>query len=1077
MSEKQSPPGLENHVSGQSNIPLSHPAHALTADEVAYELRATPSAGLTDVEASRRLVDYGTNDLGEEEGVKPIKIFIAQIFNCMTMVLILALAASFGIQAWIEGGALALIILLNIVIGFFQDLQAARTVHSLKSLSQPTANVFRDGKTVTIPTGEIVPGDIINLKMGDSVPADIRLVGIANFETNEALLTGESLPVRKNHKMIFDDDTGPGDRLNVCYSSTIVTKGRGNGVVFATGAYTEIGAIAAALKDTGRKKRVVKLDQGGKASFGAHIIKWLLTVSDIFAEFLGVNVGTPLQKKLSRLFLYVFGFALVCAVIVLGANKFDPRKDVIIYAVATAVGTLPVSLILVLTITMAAGTKQMVKRKVVVRNVQSLEALGGVTNICSDKTGTLTQGKMVARMAWIPGYGTYSVSSTNEPYNPLIGDMNYTPVQPSELPKLGEEAGSRIVNPLEEPSSNEALRRYLDIASLANLAVVEKGSKDGGLEEWLVQGDPTEIAIQVFATRFDWTRESLTSGTDTVWKQLAEFPFDSDVKKMSMVFEDTATSETHILTKGAVERVLSSCISMEDSGKIVPLDTTAHESILENMEAFARLGLRVLALASRSPVHGLPEDLSSPMNRSEFERDLVFRGLIGIYDPPRPETRNSVQMCQKAGISVHMLTGDHPETARAIAADVSIIPSSERMKMVRSDIADTMVMAAHDFDRLSDAEVDMMPELPLVVARCSPTTKVRMIEALHRRNRYVAMTGDGVNDSPSLKRADVGIAMGLNGSDVAKESSDIILTDDNFASILNAIEEGRRIFDNIQKFILHVLAANVAFVICLLVGLSFKDESGVSVFVLTPVEIIWMLLVAGAFTETGLGFEQASPDILRRPPHSLKYGVFTPEFLVDLGVYGILMLISILGSSVIVLYGFNKQGLGHDCNSKYSKSCEAVFSARSTAFTTMTWDFLLFAWQLVDFRRSFFAEIFEKEGSFKAWTKRLWKNPFLFWSVTASVVLIPPTLYIPIVNRVIFMHSPIDWEWAVVFIAVGVFFAGAEGYKWVKRVYFRRTLAKEFREEIRDVELYAFGRFMDGSENGSDSNYDTSRKY
>jgi potassium/sodium efflux P-type ATPase len=227
-------------------------------------------------------------------------------------------------------------------------------------------------------------------------------------------------------------------------------------------------------------------------------------------------------------------------------------------------------------------------------------------------------------------------------------------------------------------------------------------------------------------------------------------------------------------------------------------------------------------------------------------------------------------MCQKAGISVHMLTGDHPETARAIAAEVAIIPSPERMRMVRRDIADTMVMAAHDFDHLSDADLDAMPELPLVVARCSPTTKVRMIEALHRRGRYVAMTGDGVNDSPSLKHADVGIAMGLNGSDVAKESSDIILTDDNFASILNAIEEGRRIFDNIQKFILHVLAANVAFVTCLLVGLSFKDDSGVSIFVLTPVEIIWMLLVAGAFTETGLGFEQASPDILRRPPQSVS---------------------------------------------------------------------------------------------------------------------------------------------------------------------------------------------------------------
>lgn len=491
-------------------------------------------------------------------------------------------------------------------------------------------------------------------------------------------------------------------------------------------------------------------------------------------------------------------------------------------------------------------------------------------DICSDKTGTLTQGKMVVRMAWLPGHGTYSVESTNEPYNPQVGDIDFTPVQPTELSARGEKEKSHSINPHDEPAANEALKHYLDIASLANLAVVEKGHKDDGPEEWLVQGDPTEIAIQVFVTRFNWNRMSLSSGQSPRWKQLAEFPFDSEVKKMSVVFQDTVSEETHIFTKGAVERVLSSCVSMEESGRIEPLDEPAKETILANMEAFASLGLRVLALASRSPITGLPEDLSSAIDRSEFEKDLVFRGLVGIYDPPRPETRGSVQMCQKAGISVHMLTGDHPETARAIAAEVAIIPSSERMRMVRRDVADTMVMAAHDFDHLSDADLDAMPELPLVVARCSPTTKVRMIEALHRRGRYVAMTGDGVNDSPSLKHADVGIAMGLNGSDVAKESSDIILTDDNFASILNAIEEGRRIFDNIQKFILHVLAANVAFVTCLLVGLSFKDGSGVSIFVLTPVEIIWMLLVAGAFTETGLGFEQASPDILRRPPHSVS---------------------------------------------------------------------------------------------------------------------------------------------------------------------------------------------------------------
>lgn len=325
--------------------------------------------------------------------------------------------------------------------------------------------------------------------------------------------------------------------------------------------------------------------------------------------------------------------------------------------------------------------------------------------------------------------------------------------------------------------------------------------------------------------------------------------------------------------QGAVERVLASCRStIAQGGASRSITSDDHESIHVNMESLASQGLRVLALAQRKldPAEiGSGSDSIAALSRNRIEHDLVFLGLVGIYDPPRAESLPTVEKCQAAGIVVHMLTGDHPQTARAIAAEVGILPPPEKLAMVAADVARTMVMTAQEFERLSDEHIDRLPQLPLVVARCAPSTKVRMIDALHRRNRYVAMTGDGVNDSPSLKRADIGIAMG-SGSDVAKESSDIVLTDDNFASILNAIEEGRRIFDNIQKFILHVLAANVGFVISLLVGLAFKDASGVSVFVLSPVEILWMLLGTGAFTETGLGFEKAVPDVLQRPPHNVS---------------------------------------------------------------------------------------------------------------------------------------------------------------------------------------------------------------
>lgn len=321
-----------------------------------------------------------------------------------------------------------------------------------------------------------------------------------------------------------------------------------------------------------------------------------------------------------------------------------------------------------------------------------------------------------------------------------------------------------------------------------------------------------------------------------------------------------------------MERVLSSCNSIAINDDIHPLNSEISQDIHLNMEALASQGLRVLALAHKINDRIVPdfESLGGDLpSRESFERDLIFRGLIGIYDPPRPESLPSVRACQGAGIDVHMLTGDHPQTARAIAIGVGILPPPEKARLLPADVTKTMMMAAHDFDALTDAQIDDLSQLPLVVARCAPSTKVRMIEALHRRQRYVAMTGDGVNDSPSLKRSDVGIAMGT-GSDVAKESSDIVLTDDNFASILNAIEEGRRIFDNIQRFILHVLAANVGFVVTLLAGLAFKDDNGVSVYQLTPVEIIWMLMGTGAFCETGLGFEKAVPDILNRPPQNVS---------------------------------------------------------------------------------------------------------------------------------------------------------------------------------------------------------------
>lgn len=469
---------------------------------------------------------------------------------------------------------------------------------------------------------------------------------------------------------------------------------------------------------------------------------------------------------------------------------------------------------------------------------------------------------MIVKKAWIPGRGTYSVGAANEPLNPTKGALSLKKRQPKDLDFQNKEAeGSPIDNISELVSKDTLLREYLKVASLANLAHV---SQNEG--EWHGRGDPTEVAIQVFASRFNWNRIGLSSGPEARWHQVAEFPFDSDVKKMSTVFVDREAQKQWLFTKGAVERVLTSCTQYATDDGLLEFTEQAKADVLLNMEAMARLGLRVLALASRTDFRHIDES-EAEFDRGQFEQDLIFRGLIGLYDPPRPESAPSVAKCHEAGISVHMLTGDHPETARAIALEVGILP--RKMSQIANDVAKTMVMAASDFDKLTDAEIDNLPLLPLVVARCAPQTKVRMIDALHRRKRFVAMTGDGVNDSPSLKQSDVGIAMGMAGSDVAKEASDIVLTDDNFASILNAVEEGRRMFDNIQKFILHVLAENIAQACTLLIGLAFKDSTGLSVFPLAPVEILWIIMVTSGMPDMGLGFEIAAPDIMQRPPQNV----------------------------------------------------------------------------------------------------------------------------------------------------------------------------------------------------------------
>ncbi|KAL4946627.1 hypothetical protein BDV06DRAFT_208540 [Aspergillus oleicola] len=1020
------------------HAPLSQPAYCLPYEVVLKELGTRTDEGLTKTEAADRLQQYGPNKLDEGEGVSVVKILVRQVANAMMLVLILAMAVSFGIQSWIEGGVISAVIALNIVVGFFQEYAAEKTMESLHSLSSPTGTVSRDGETFAVPSSDIVPGDMVELRTGDTIPADIRLVEAINFETDEALLTGESLPVQKESDSTFKEDTGPGDRLNIAYSSSTVTRGRARGVVVNTGMATEIGSIAAALRATNSKRRPVKHGPNGETKKRWYLEAWTLTGTDAVGRFLGVNVGTPLQRKLSKLAIILFGIAVLFAIIVMAANLFSSNNEVILYAVGTGLSMIPACLVVVLTITMAVGTKRMVERNVIVRKLDSLEALGAVTNICSDKTGTLTQGKMVVKKAWIPSRGTYSVGNSNEPFNPTTGDVTFTPLSPLDFDEEKEGPVAENVEAL--VNDNRALEDFLDVASMANLSHVFK-SEEG---DWRARGEPTEIAIEVFASRFNWNRDRWTKGSKAVWHQKAEFPFDSTVKRMSVIFNKVTQEGEHsmIFTKGAVERIVDTCTTAvwdENSSSPIPLTEEMRTEIFQNMENLAEMGLRVLALAHRpyNPQTRLLE--GSDLNRDEIEKDLTFLGLIGLYDPPRPETAGSIAACYQAGITVHMVTGDHPGTAKAIAQQVGILPAD--MSTVAADVANAMVMTAAQFDKLSDAQIDALPTLPLVIARCAPQTKVSMINALHRRGRFAAMTGDGVNDSPSLKHADVGIAMGQSGSDVAKDASDIILTDDNFASILNAVEEGRRIFDNIQKFVLHLLAENIAQACTLLIGLAFKDRDGQSVFPLAPVEILWIIMITSGMPDMGLGMEVAAPDIMTRLPQT-KQGIFTWEILVDILVYGLWTAALCLTAFSLRMWGFGDGNLGSGCNREYSSDCDLVYRARATTFVCLTWFALFLAWEMVNMRLSFFRMQPDSTKYFTQWAHDVWRNKFLFWSIMAGWITIFPILYIPVLNTVVFKHTGISWEWGIVFVEAVLFFIGVEAWKWAKRVFFRRRARK-----------------------------------
>ncbi|KAG4430889.1 hypothetical protein IFR05_013634 [Cadophora sp. M221] len=1043
----------------------------LTIEETARQLNTNIETGLTASQVTEIQKTHPPNELDTGGGTAWYKILGKQVSNAMILVLIFAMGLSYGVGDYVEGGVLTAVIVLNVSIGFFQEFKAEKKMDSLRALSSPSASVLRDHKVEVIPSAEVVPGDIIIIKTGDTVPADLRMFETMNLNCDEKSLTGEAEPVEKRSEADIvipetdtvatsEDDVPVADRLNVAYSTTTVTKGRGRGIAYGTGMQTEVGKIAASSTKKERKQgRSMNYKKYGKAQPFKGL---LLRIWDGTGKFLGLTEGTPLQRKLSKLAYILFFCALFLAIVVFSVNKFKVTDEVAIYAISTGIAIIPESLIAVLTITMVVGMTVMRKANVVVRDLSALEALGGITNICSDKTGTLTQGAMIVKKVWLPKIGIYTVNNSMDPNNPTQGEVvigsevtpdsdTVTPEEKGDFDHQRSAAALKFDVPAEkfakdqqktekvtgeEPATmNDDLEAFLRPTALCNLATVKEEQAEGeNAMKWRTTGEPTEIALQVFAHRFNFGKKGLEAKG---WKQIAEYPFDSTIKRMSVVYKTPENNQWVVYTKGAVERVLDLCTSIGTGDNNEPMTDAMKETCLTQMDHFARQGQRVLAVASkvwpgefmiekRDGKHGSNVDELRPA----VETDLTLVGLVGIYDPPRDETKDSVRECSEAGIKVHMLTGDHPATAEAIAKEIGIIPRN--VNVLPKDVADSIVFKATDFDKLSNDEIDALPELPLVIARCAPDTKTRMIEALRRRGRYMAMTGDGVNDAPSLSSADVGIAMGLAGSDVAKSAAKIVLTDDKFNSIVAAIREGRRMFDNIQKFVLHLLTSNVGEVILLIAGLGFKDDDGQSVFPLSPLQILWVNMITSSFPAFGLGREKPSSEIMQRPPHQIKWGVFTPQVMVDMVVYGIIMGTCTILTFVVIIYGAHDGQLGHLCNAHYNSSCEPVFRARAAVFVELTWLILISAWEFKSLRRSMF-RLDPTSNSRFPFFKDVYENTFLFWSVVIGALSVFPAVYIPYLNTRVFKHTGISWEWGLSAGAILIFVLGIEAWKATKR--------------------------------------------
>lgn len=790
-SPTQDPRG--RHAPIVSAPPAEQPTrfHALPSGEVFRALRTGPG-GLSEADARERLSRVGPNELRVAPPVSAWRILMAQLRSVVVMLLVAAAVVSLVAGDWLDAAAIGAVLLLNTLLGFITELRARRAMQALLALDVPRAVVVRDGKAREIPARALVPGDVIRVEAGQSVAADARLLDAVELTMNEASLTGESFPVRKGAEPL-PQDTPLADRVNMLYKGTAAVAGTGRAVVVATGMKTELGRIGA-------------------------------LVGGVLEE------RTPLERRLDALGRRLVWLALAIAalVVALGALQGLPLSNLVQTGIALAIAAVPEALPAVSTIALAVGVRRMARRNALVRRLPSVETLGSVTSICTDKTGTLTAGEMTATTIWIAGR-QISVSG-----------VGYAPEG-----TLAE--GGRPI-----ASSDQAIALAMRIAVLDNRADVERGEQG-----WVARGDPTEAALVTLARKAGVDRERLRAE----WPEVGEVPFSSE-RMLMATFHRSPDGDTVAFVKGAPIRVLERCESVLTADGERDLDTPMRDQLLERNRELARNALRVLALA-----HGR-------VTRTDAEAlgGLTFVGYVGMLDPPASGVRETIRAFSDAGIRTVMLTGDQRLTAEAIARDLGILrPGNE-------------VLDGRDIAALSTSELAARVGQVGAFSRVSPEQKLTIIAAFQAQGDIVAMLGDGVNDAAALKKADVGVAMGMRGTDVAKEAAAVVLQDDRFQTVGAAVEEGRVIFDNIQKFVFYLFSCNLAEILLLLVASALGYP-----LPLLPLQILWLNLATDTFPALALAVEPAEPNVMRRPPRDPEQAILSARFMMSVALYGSLI--------------------------------------------------------------------------------------------------------------------------------------------------------------------------------------------